>query len=165
MVNEITIEVSVGGQYREALPAVAIGQGVAYVERSGVEDDKRFTLYDIRTGSTLTYGNTLTEATTMLVESQSAIYASVEEQRDVTTLPLQSEVEAELIELAKIMHVKFIPLNPFVFSVLNCYSVDILRLEHILSRRECYVQELSITENMKNIYGERAVELVGKFLD
>ena len=161
MAKKIQYYVSMMGQYKQIEHGYALDNEMAYSKLDG-----EFTITHLKTGLRVASGKTLKAAKEIakkLFAERGEIAKKNIAKYDVEKLPLKEDFVSWQIELEQLLDLRSFPVDVAYSSLTGKYMLDIIKLDEILMKRKGYNHELSMKENVLNMYGERAVELIEKF--
>lgn len=127
--------------------------------------DGEYTITHLKTGMRISSGKTLKEAKEKAVKlfaERGEIAKKNIERYDVSKLPLKECLLSMQNEVVQLLDLRSFPLDNFVAIHTGKFLIDILQLDNILMKRKNYDNELSMKENLKNMFGDRGLYLVEK---
>lgn len=104
------------------------------------------------------------KAITLIDENKEKLQERIQEQTDnLKMLPTIEEVHQKLEEFLEEFGFYF-PYDYMILGMTGNYVMDINKMELELEKQQGYDEENSMTQNIKNIYGKRAMELCEFFI-
>lgn len=149
------------GQCKELAVGTKINDVLAYTS-----EEDGYTVHHTPTGMVVTKGKRMKEviATAMhLIEVNAEAVSKRANTKTLESLPTESELEEFENELTAQLKLRKVPFEPYTYAVKQQLVIDFVALERIISARKDYNKDHSLQDNILNMYGNYALNLISKF--